>query len=150
MVKARKALLLAGASAFAILVGAAAVNAEISGRYDFVVPASGDYDLFAFGASGGTILSPVAVGGLGAAVDGRMFLTAGQHLILFAGGMGEDGADSAPGAAAALSSFSDKGRVICSSQRAAGAAPGILATGVQDWLDPGAVTTPTSLEGQAA
>jgi hypothetical protein len=41
MIKAKKALLLAGASAFAILAGAAGVNAETPGQYDFLVTVSG-------------------------------------------------------------------------------------------------------------
>ena len=80
MIKAKKALLLAGASAFALLVGAAAVNAETPGRYDFVVPASGNYFLFVSGASGGIVNSLGAIGGLGAGVEGSLFLTAGEHL----------------------------------------------------------------------
>jgi hypothetical protein len=96
MIKAKKALLLAGASAFAILVGAAAVNAE-TGRYDFVVPPSGNYFLFVSGASGGTVNSLGAIGGLGAGVEGSLFLTAGEHLTLFAGGMGANGVNGAGG-----------------------------------------------------
>jgi Glycine rich protein len=91
MIKARKALLLAGASVFAILVSAAAVNAETPGQYDFLVAVSGKYEVIAFGASGGSTQSPGAVGGLGAEVEGELFLTAGQHLTLFVGGMGANG-----------------------------------------------------------
>jgi len=91
MIKARKALLLAGASVFAILVSAAAVKAETPGQYDFLVPANGKYEVIAFGASGGSTQSPGAVVGLGAEVEGELFLTAGQHLTLFVGGMGANG-----------------------------------------------------------
>jgi hypothetical protein len=91
MSKAKKTLLLAGASAFAILASVAGVNAETPGRYDFLVPVSGKYEVLAFGASGGSIQNPGAVGGLGAGVGGELFLTAGQHLTLFVGGMGADG-----------------------------------------------------------
>ena len=147
MIKAKKALLLAGASAFAILVGTAAVNAETPGRYDFVVPASGNYFLFVSGASGGIVNSLGAIGGLGAGVEGSLFLTAGEHLTLFAGGMGANGVNGAAGGA--VSFFSDKGRVICSPPRAAGAALGILAMAVLELPGPGAVTALTPSEGQA-
>ncbi|HEV7481154.1 MAG TPA: hypothetical protein VGO05_12855 [Roseiarcus sp.] len=145
MIKAKKALLLAGASAFALLVGAAAVNAE-TGRYDFVVPPSGNYFLFVSGASGGTVNSLGAIGGLGAGVEGSLFLTAGEHLTLFAGGMGANGVNGAAGGGAA-SFFSDKGRAICSPPRAAGAALGILAMAVLELPGPGAVTALTPSEG---
>ena len=148
MIKAKKALLLAGASAFALLVGAAAVNAETPGRYDFVVPASGNYFLFVSGASGGIVNSLGAIGGLGAGVEGSLFLTAGEHLTLFAGGMGANGVNGAAGGGA-VSFFSDKGRVICSPPRAAGAALGILAMAVPELPGPGAVTALTPSEGQA-
>jgi hypothetical protein len=94
MIKARKALLLAGASALAILAGVADVNAQlftVPGQHDFLVTVSQEYEIFVSGASGGSTQPPVAVGGLGAEVVGNLFLTAGQHLTLFVGGMGADG-----------------------------------------------------------
>ena len=94
MIKARKALLLAGASALAILAGVADVNADVflvPGEHDFLVTVTGKYIIFAEGASGGSTQPPVAAGGLGAIVGGALSLTAGQHLTLFVGGMGADG-----------------------------------------------------------
>jgi PEP-CTERM motif len=95
MIKSTKALLLAGASALAILACAAEANAEtftIPGMFSFTATVSGEYAVELLGASGGnpTVVRPV-VGGLGAEVSGDVFLTAGEDLTLFVGGQGGSG-----------------------------------------------------------
>jgi hypothetical protein len=95
MIKSTKALLLAGASALAILACAAEANAEtftIPGMFSFTASVSGEYAVELLGASGGnpTVVRP-GVGGLGAEVSGDVFLTAGEDLTLFVGGQGGSG-----------------------------------------------------------
>jgi hypothetical protein len=95
MIKSTKALLLAGASALAILACAAEANAEtftIPGMFSFTATVSGEYAVELLGSSGGnpTVVRPV-VGGLGAEVSGDVFLTAGEDLTLFVGGQGGSG-----------------------------------------------------------
>jgi hypothetical protein len=96
MITSTKALLLAGASALAILASAADANAEtfvFTGKAQtFTASVSGEYAVELLGASGGDVtvtLSPV--GGLGAEVSGDIFLTAGEDLTLFVGGRGGSG-----------------------------------------------------------
>jgi hypothetical protein len=91
MIKSTKALLLAGASALAILASAAQANAEtftMPGMFSFTAAVSGEYALELLGASGGNSIFG-AVGGSGAEVSGDVSLTAGEVLTLFVGGQGE-------------------------------------------------------------
>jgi Glycine rich protein len=84
MVKRTKVLLLAGASALAILVGVAVADADtfsIPGSYEFTVPVTGEYVITAVGGSGGNARRET--GGLGAGVRGDIALTAGENLYLF-------------------------------------------------------------------
>src|SRR5580693_10167645 len=92
MIKSTRALLLAGASALAILASAADANAEtftMPGMFSFTASVSGEYALELFGASGGTP-SPGGghPGGKGAEVSGDISLTGGETLTLFVGGQG--------------------------------------------------------------
>ncbi len=80
-------LLLAGASALAILVAAGAADAKtfsMPGQFSFTAPVSGEYALEALGGSGGNSFS--FSGGLGAEVSGDIALTAGEKLTLYVGG----------------------------------------------------------------
>jgi PEP-CTERM motif len=98
MIKPTKALLLAGASALAILAWAAeaaAASYTIPGQYSFVAPVSGEYAIEVFGASGGNSFFPV--GGQGAEVSGDIFLTRGEDLTLFVGGQGVSVGDGGGG-----------------------------------------------------
>jgi hypothetical protein len=93
MITSTKALLLAGASALAILASAAEANAETFGFtgavQTFTASASGEYALELLGASGGN--SSPSSGGLGAEVSGDVFLTAGEDLAVLVGGRGKSG-----------------------------------------------------------
>jgi hypothetical protein len=122
-------LLLAGASAVAILVAANAAGAKsytIPGMYTFTVPTTGEYAINLVGASGGSNFAanpPGGLpGGLGAEVFGDVMLQAGEKLVLYVGDMGRTSADratppkAAPAAGAAVSSWG-------SAMRAAAAAP---------------------------
>src|ERR1700690_1724206 len=107
MIKSTKALLLAGASALAILACAAEANAEtftIPGMFSFTATVSGEYAVELLGSSGGnpTVVRPV-VGGLGAEVSGDVFLTAGEDLTLFVGGQGGSGLIAGGGGAGFIS-----------------------------------------------
>jgi hypothetical protein len=89
MINSTKALLLAGASALAILASAAGASAEtftFPERSSFTASVSGEYAVELLGASGGN--SAVALGGPGAEASGDVFLTAGEELTLFVGGQG--------------------------------------------------------------
>jgi hypothetical protein len=93
MIKSTRVLLLAGASALAILACAAEANAEtftMPGMFSFIASASGEYAVELLGASGGNsiFLHTDVVGGLGAEVSGDIFLTKGEDLTLFVGGQG--------------------------------------------------------------
>jgi PEP-CTERM motif len=90
-------LLLAGASAVAILVAANAAGAKsytIPGMYTFTVPTTGEYAIDLVGASGGSNFAanpPGGLpGGLGAEVFGDVMLQAGEKLVLYVGGHGQD------------------------------------------------------------
>ena len=90
-------LLLAGASAVAILVAANAAGAKsytIPGMYTFTVPTTGEYAIDLVGASGGNNLAANPPGGLpggfGAEVFGDVMLQAGEKLVLYVGGHGQD------------------------------------------------------------
>ena len=100
-----KKLLLAGVSALAILACAAQASADtfiLPGMFSFIAPSTGEYALDLFGASGGGgPFSPV--GGLGAEVSGDVFLTAGEDLTLYVGGIGQ--ASSASGGGGGGGSF---------------------------------------------
>ena len=98
MIRGTKRLLLAGASAVAIFVGAAQAEAtsySIPGMYTFITPASGEYAIEAVGAVGGSSQEPPEYGGTslipggpGAEAAGDVFLSAGEHLIIYVGGAG--------------------------------------------------------------
>ena len=93
MIKSTRALLLAGASALAILASAAEANAEtftVPGMFSFTASVPGEYAVELLGASGGNAtFTGGNVGGLGAEVSGDVFLTAGEDLTLYVGGQGE-------------------------------------------------------------
>jgi PEP-CTERM motif len=94
MIKSTRALLLAGASALAILTCAAEANAEtftMPGMFSFTASVSGEYAVELLGASGGKSNVFDLAGGLGAEVSGDVFLTAGEDLTLFVGGQGGSG-----------------------------------------------------------
>jgi hypothetical protein len=98
MIKSTRVLLLAGASALAILASAEA-SAETfvftGGVQSFTASVSGEYAVELLGASGGK--TAVGVGGLGAEVSGDVFLSAGEGLTLFVGGQGGTGLDAGGG-----------------------------------------------------
>ena len=62
----------------------------------YTVPATGVYDMVAYGAQGGAGANVVA-GGLGAKVGGDVMLTAGEVLQIAVGGAGQTGTSSAGG-----------------------------------------------------
>src|SRR5262249_19622748 len=85
-------LLLAGASALAILASAAEANAATvvfnltGGLQTFIAPVTGIYEFDVFGASGGS--NGNASGGLGAEVSGDVMLVKGGGLTILVGGQG--------------------------------------------------------------
>src|SRR5580693_1738606 len=100
MIKSTRALLLAGASALAILTCAAEANAEtftMPGMFSFTAAVSGEYAVELLGASGGNATFLNIPGGSGAEVSGDVFLTAGEDLTLFVGGQGGSNAFAAGG-----------------------------------------------------
>jgi hypothetical protein len=101
MLNSTKVLLLAGASALAILACAAEANAETfmftGGVQTFTASVSGEYALALLGASGGSSTIAAVAGGLGAEVSGDIFLSAGEDLTLFVGGQGGSGSFSGGG-----------------------------------------------------
>jgi hypothetical protein len=73
-------VLLAGASALAIAVAVTEAGAktwDFSGGGEWVAPATGAYDITAWGASGGA--ETMAVAGLGAEIGGRIVLARIMH-----------------------------------------------------------------------
>jgi hypothetical protein len=106
----RKNMLLAGVSALAIMLGAAAARPE---TFDFTgvevtwtVPVTGLYDLTAFGAHGGG-----AAGGKGAEIGGDIELSSGTVLSIVVGGEGKSGG-SAFGAGGGGGSFVFEGSTL--------------------------------------
>ena len=96
MTKSTKALLLAGASALAILACAAEANAATfmftGGAQSFTVPVAGDYFIDVAGASGGAGAGAGgSAGGLGAEMSGDVFLAANVTYDLYVGGKGMAG-----------------------------------------------------------
>ena len=88
-----RTLLLAGASALAILVAASAVGAatfSMPGAYIFKVAVTGEYSIDIVGASGGSNFTVNLPGGLGAELSGDIQLNAGDELTLHVGGHGQD------------------------------------------------------------
>jgi Glycine rich protein len=98
-----KQLLLAGTAVLGLVASGLAVRATpIDFTYtgslvDFTVPATGTYQIIAFGAQGGSGGFPVCVaiscsglGGRGAEIGGNFILTAGEILQLAVGGAGAD------------------------------------------------------------
>ena len=69
------------------------------GLVDFSVPATGDYQILAFGAQGGSATSGslIGVGGLGAEIGGDFRLTLGEILQIAVGGAGGDNGGGAVG-----------------------------------------------------
>jgi PEP-CTERM motif len=100
MIKSTRALLLAGASALAILASAAEANAETfaftGAEQTFTVSVSGEYAVELLGASGGSETFGSA-GGPGAEVSGDVSLTKGEILTLFVGGQGGSAPSSGGG-----------------------------------------------------
>jgi hypothetical protein len=103
--KYMKQLLLAGTAVLGLVASGLAVRATpIDFTYtgslvDFRVPATGSYQIVAYGAQGGsavdgTLVSP---GGLGAEVGGDFDLTAGEELQIAVGGSGADGSRAGGG-----------------------------------------------------
>ena len=91
--------LLAGASLLAITLAAGSARAEtftfdyttpgdtrVSAVQTYVVPVTGEYDVVAAGARGGSGMK--GSGGLGATVSGDVYLTAGTALAIAVGGQG--------------------------------------------------------------
>jgi hypothetical protein len=100
MIKSTKALLLAGASALAILACAVEANAEtftMPGMFSFTASVSGEYAVELLGASGWNSTLHIVPGGSGAEVSGDIFLTAGEDLTLFVGGQGKSGVGAGGG-----------------------------------------------------
>ena len=97
MFKSRKKLLLAGASALAILTASGAAEADlfsIPGMYSFPITTVGEYSIDVRGASGGESVLAVpggVPGGRGAEVFGDVRLSSGDVLTLFVGGHGGTG-----------------------------------------------------------
>jgi hypothetical protein len=101
MLKSTRHSLMAGASALAILAGVGVANAVVFnvGYTNYVVPATGEYALDSFGASGGNsfflvppVLPPfLSSGGLGAEVLGDVRLYADEHLYVSVGQQGSSG-----------------------------------------------------------
>jgi hypothetical protein len=87
-----KRILLAGASMLAMMAGPSGAGATTfiftGSEVVFTVPASGLYDITAFGAQGGQSLN---TGGLGAEAEGDILLSGGTALTVLAGGAGANG-----------------------------------------------------------
>jgi hypothetical protein len=88
-----KRILLAGASALAMIAAASEAGATTflftGSEVTYTVPTSGTYDIAAFGAQGGPGIA--TVGGLGAAAGGNVSLSFGTVLTVLAGGAGASG-----------------------------------------------------------
>jgi PEP-CTERM motif len=94
MIKAAKHFLLAGASALAILVGAAEASGQIlagPGQQIYVAPVTGEYAITVLGAAGGSFFVYRTFGGSGAELTGDVFVHAGQLFDLVAGSQGHMG-----------------------------------------------------------
>jgi hypothetical protein len=96
-----KSLLVAGTACLGLLASAALAAPPVVFTYTgslvtFVVPATGPYQILAFGAQGGdlTVLnvgSTIGPGGLGAEIGGDFSLSAGELLQIAVGGAGSRG-----------------------------------------------------------
>ena len=65
-------------------------TAVYTGKYTtFSITVGGEYDVQVTGAQGGAGFGAGATGGMGAAVGGDIYLTAGTRLLLLAGGAGQ-------------------------------------------------------------
>jgi hypothetical protein len=105
MHQAARRFFLAGASALAILVGAADADAKtytVPGEYTFTAPTAGTYVVDVWGAQGGG--SSGYGGGLGAGVAVDVSLTAGEEVLVFVGAQGGYGPAAGGGGARALRS----------------------------------------------
>jgi hypothetical protein len=103
-----KQVLLAGTAVLGLVASGLAVRATpidftYSGSLvDFTVPATGTYQIIAFGAQGGSVINgfgQVSMGGLGAEIGGDFTLSAGDVLQVAVGGSGGNGTSSGPGSA---------------------------------------------------
>jgi hypothetical protein len=103
---AMKPLLLAGASLLAILTAAPGASAATTAfsytgtLVDFTVPATGEYEITAFGAQGESAQNASggsSAGGKGAEISNHFNLTAGEILEITVGGMGGTGKYSGGG-----------------------------------------------------
>jgi hypothetical protein len=95
-ISSMKALLMTGASLFALTGAASAATIGYTGAvYDYTVAVSGTYDIVAAGAQGGdggTVNYPDgAIGGAGAIVSGDVYLASGTVLQIAVGGVGHSG-----------------------------------------------------------
>jgi hypothetical protein len=106
-----RTLLLAGASLLALLAAAPTASAAtktfvyIDGVVEYTVPASGEYEIAAYGAQGGSTKNNSgngATGGKGALVSSHFNLTAGEVLQIAVGGVGGGGKYSGGGGGAAF------------------------------------------------
>jgi hypothetical protein len=105
--------LLAGASALAMLLGAAGAAQATTFKYEnvvqtYTVPTTGLYDLTVEGAQGGSASHNRSIGGLGAEVSGEVSLSAGEVLQIVVGGVGTGGFDGAGGGGGSFVYLSDK------------------------------------------
>lgn len=79
------ALALSGSSAYADSIG------YTGSETTYTITVTGTYDIDAAGAQGGDGRSTADAGGLGAIIDGDVFLTAGTELGIVVGGVGGNG-----------------------------------------------------------
>jgi PEP-CTERM motif len=105
MFRGTRRFFLAGASALAIMAGAADADADIftvPGEYTFTAPSAGTYVVDVWGAQGGG--SSGYGGGLGAGVAVEVALTVGEEVLVFVGAQGGYGlsAGGGGGSSAAL------------------------------------------------
>ncbi len=135
MFKSRKKVLLAGASALAILAASGAAEADtfsIPGMYSFPITTTGEYSIDVFGASGGQ--SPLGVpggvpGGQGAEVFGDVKLVSGDVLTLYVGGHGGTGALGGGGGGGSFISIDNNGGALLAAAGGGGGA-GYLQVGL--------------------
>ena len=100
-----KRLLLAGAASLGIAAsGSVARAVPIDFTYagslvTFTVPATGLYQILAFGAQGGNsnLFGSIGAGGRGAEIGGELVLSAGEMLQIAVGGAGSDGSRGGAG-----------------------------------------------------
>lgn len=104
MISAQRQLLLAGASALALLAGSALANSATftgPGQQVFTAPIHGEYAIEVLGAGGGRSAVDFS-GGRGAEFEGDVVLFGGQTLSVLAGGQGYSGSDGGGGGGLSL------------------------------------------------